>query len=151
MKLSRVFLPLVSLGLILAGCAGGPKPGGIVETVTNLRVDSAEGKTGMMTIEYTNENTIPLGFSGSTNKLYLNDRYVGRGESKTPFGLAPLKQGTQDVRIVFENSDVVRQLFSAGPHAVPTFRIESVLHQKVADDHVEIKISGEGSVTLESR
>ncbi len=142
---------LVLVSLVLAGCSG-VKLGGVTATVIDFRPTEASllESTGTLTIRYTNENISPLGFSGSSHKLYLNGRYVGKAVSDQPFGVPPLNTVTQDVTIHLENLALVRQLLAVRDSQTAAYRLESVLFQTIYEEKFEIKTRSEGSLDLRS-
>lgn len=103
---------------------------------------------GTLTLRFTNESIAPLGYSGSTHKLYLNGKYVGKGVSDQPFGIPPLNTVTQDVTINLENMALVRQLMSMRDSQTASYRLESVFFQTVYEDDYRIKVESNGSLDL---
>lgn len=150
MNIRRCCLCLFVLAsLILAGCSG-VKLGGVTATVVDFRPTQASllESTGTLTVRYTNENISPLGFSGSSHKLYLNGSYVGKAVSDRPFGVPPLNTVTQDVTLHLENLALVRQLLAVRDSQTAAYRLESVLFQTVYEEKFEIKTRSEGSLDL---
>jgi LEA14-like dessication related protein len=146
------FLILALLSLVLVGCSGPGLRGGINVTVVDFRPTEASllESRGMLTLRYTNETISPLGYSGSTHKLYLNGSYVGKAVSDRPFGVPPLNTATQEVTVQFENLALIRQLFSVRDSKSAAYRLESVLFQTVYEDDYQIKLRSEGSLDLRS-
>ena len=105
---------------------------------------------GTLTLRFTNESISPLGYSGSSHKLYLNGQYVGKGVSDRPFGIPPLNTVTQDITLHLENLALVRQLISVRDSQTAAYRLESVFFQTVYEDDYEIKVKSEGSLDLRS-
>lgn len=142
-----LFLALISL--FVAGCSS-PKLGGVSTSLIDFKPTDATllESTGTLTIRYTNENIAPLGFSGSSHRLYLNDRFVGKAVSSQPFGIPPLNTVTQDVTIHFENLSLVRQLLAMRETQTAAYRLESVLFQTVYEEDYEYKTRSEGALDL---
>jgi LEA14-like dessication related protein len=105
---------------------------------------------GTLTIRVMNESIAPLGYSGSSHKLYLNGHYVGKGVSDRPFGIPPLSTVTQDITINLENLALIRELVSVHDSKSASYRLESVFFQTVYEDDFEIKVNAEGSLDLHS-
>jgi LEA14-like dessication related protein len=105
---------------------------------------------GTLTLRVLNESIAPLGYSGSSHKLYLNGQYVGKGVSDRPFGIPPLSTVTQDVTINLENLALVRQLVSVRDSQSVSYRLESVLFQTVYEEDYQIKVQAQGSLDLRS-
>src|ERR1041384_4320791 len=115
MTMLRPGLVLLALAsLLFAGCASYAFKGGIGVSLVDFHPTDASllESRGTLTVRYTNETISPLGYSGSTHKLYLNGSYVGKAVSNTPFGIPPLNSVTQDVPVQFENLALVRQLLA---------------------------------------
>ncbi len=141
---------LALLSLVLAGCSGPGLRGGVNVSVVDFRPTEASllESRGMLTLRYTNETIAPLGYSGSTHKLYLNGSYVGKAVSDRPFGIPPLNTVTQDVTVQFENLALMRQLLSVHESKSATYRLETVLFQTVYEDKYQIKLHSEGALDL---
>lgn len=151
MKLPRFwFCAFALVSLLLAGCSGGFRPGGVTVAIVDFKPTEASllESSGILTLRYTNENVAPLGFSGSKHKLYLNGSYVGTAVSDQPFGVPPLNSVTQDVTVRFENLALIKQLMALGDSATASYRIESVLYQTVDEDKYDLKVLGQGSIDL---
>lgn len=150
MKLLRpCFLVLAAIVFTLTGCSGY-RPGGVSATVVDFRPTQATmlESTGTLTLRFSNETIAPLGFSGSTHKLYLNGVYVGKSVSSQPFGVPPLNTITHEVTVHLENLALVRQLAAVRETQTAAYRLESVLFQTVYEDRYEIKTRSEGSLDL---
>ena len=143
-------LILAVLSLVLAGCSGAALRGGLSVSLVDFRPTEAAllESRGTLTLRFTNETIAPLGYSGSTHKLYLNDRYVGKAVSDRPFGVPPLNTVTQDVTVQLENLALVRQLLSVRDSQSVSYRLESVVFQTVYEDDFQIKLRSEGSLDL---
>lgn len=148
----RCLVALILVSLFLAGCGGGYRPSGITTSVIDFRPTSATAleSSGTLTLRFTNESITPLGFSGSSHKLYLNGRYVGKAVSNQPFGVPPLNSITHEVTIHLENLALVRQLAAVGESQTAAYRLESALFQTVYEDEYELKTKSEGSLDLRS-
>ncbi len=101
-----------------------------------------------LVLRFANENVVPLGYSGSTHKLFLNGTYVGKAVNDQPIGLPPMNEATREVYLQFENPAFVRQLAAGGPVHQVNYRLETVLFQTAGDDKHEIKTHSEGSLEL---
>ena len=147
------FLLLTLVCVLLAGCTGGSAfRGGLGVSLVDFRPTEASllESRGTLTLRYTNETIAPLGYSGSSHKLYLNGSYVGKAVSNQPFGIPPLNTVTQDVSIQFENLALIRQLVSVRETQMVAYRLESVVYQTMDEDRFEIKVHAEGSLDLKS-
>ena len=146
------FIVIALLSLVLAGCSGPGLRGGTSISLVDFRPTEASllESRGTLTLRYTNETIAPLGYSGSSHKLYLNGSYVGKAVSDRPFGIPALNSVTQDVTVQFENLALVRQLISVRDAQSVAYRLESVLFQTVYEDNYQIKIRSEGSLDLRS-
>jgi LEA14-like dessication related protein len=144
-----IFLSVL-LVLILAGCSGQIFNGSLSVSVVDLKPTDASllESRAILTVRYTNESIAPLGYSGSSHKLYLNGHYVGKGVANTPFGVPPLNSVTQDIPVQFENMALVRQMLDVGKSQVISYTLESVLFQTIAEDKFEIKTRAQGSLDL---
>lgn len=152
MTFLRSCLPaLVSVSLFLAGCSG-PRPTSLSVTLVDFKPADASllESRGTLTLRYTSESIAPLGFSGSSHKLYLNGSYVGKAVNDRPFGVPPLSTVTHDVTVYLENLALVRQLISVRDTQTASYRLESVLFQTVYEEKFEIKSKSEGSLDLRS-
>ena len=142
------------VSLLLAGCSGAGSSfrGGLSVSLVDFRPTEASllESQGKLTLRFTNETIAPLGYSGSTHKLYLNGQYVGKAVSDQPFGVPPLSTVTQDVTMQFENLSLVRQLISVRDTQTASYRLESVLFQTVYEDKYQIKVTSNGSLDLRS-
>jgi len=149
-KLRPGFFLFALLTLIFAGCAGQIFHNSLSVSLVDLKPTDASllESRGTLTVRYTNESIAPLGYSGSTHKLYLNGRYVGKAVSNTPFGVPPLNSVTQDIPVQFENLALVRQLMEVRDSQVITYTLESVLFQTIDEDNFQIKVRAEGSLDL---
>jgi len=137
---------LLSLGLFLAGCATGAKPGGITVTAVSLQVSPTDLRVPLM-LHFANENVVPLGYSSSVHKLYLNGSFVGKAVNDQPIGLPPMNAANREVYLQLDNAALARQLAAGGSRPVH-YRIETVLHQTVDEDKLQIKTASEGSLEL---
>jgi LEA14-like dessication related protein len=143
-----VLIALVSF--LFAGCASSAFKGGIGVSLVDFRPTDASllESRGTLTVRYTNETIAPLGYSGSTHKVYLNGNYVGKAVSNVPFGIPPLNSITQEVPVQFENLALVRQILAVRDSRVLTYKLESVLFQTVDEDKFQIKLQAQGSLDL---
>jgi len=143
-------LILALFSLIVAGCSGpGLRNGTSVSLVDFHPTDASLLESrGTLTLRFTNETISPLGYSGSTHKLYLNGSYVGKAVNDHPFGIPPLNTVTQDVTVQFENLALVRQLLAVRDSQKVAYRMDSVLFQTVYEDNYTIKLHSEGSLDL---
>jgi LEA14-like dessication related protein len=151
-KLRPGILFFVLLGLILAGCSSQIFTGSLSVSLVDLKPTDASllESRGILTVRYTNESIAPLGYSGSSHKLYLNGQYVGKGVTDAPFGVPPLNSVTQDVPVQFENIALVRQLIEVRNSQTIRYTLESVLFQTINEDKYQIKTRAEGSLDLHS-
>lgn len=146
-------LILAASVLLFSGCSGPDFRGSMSVSLVDFRPTEAAllESRGTLTLRFTNESIAPLGYSGSSHKLYLNGKYVGKGVSDQPFGIPPLNTVTQDVTISLENIALVRQLVSVRDSQTASYRLESVFFQTVYEDDYRIKVESTGSLDLRSQ
>jgi LEA14-like dessication related protein len=146
-----LFAAFVSLALLFVGC-GGPRVSSITVTLADIRPVNASllESSAILTLRLTNESIGPLGFSGSSHKLYLNGSYIGRGVSNDAFGLPPLTTVTREVTVHLENLALLRQLLDVRDTQTASYRLDNVLFQTLYEEKVEQKSRSEGSIDLRS-
>jgi LEA14-like dessication related protein len=143
-------LILAAVTFLFAACSGPDFRGSMSVSLVDFRPTETAllESRGTLTLRFTNESIAPLGYSGSSHKLYLNGKYVGKGVSDQPFGIPPLNTITQDVTINLENLALVRQLMSMSDSHTASYRLESVFFQTVYEDDYRIKVQSNGSLDL---
>ena len=154
--MSRRFLyPMVCLfGLVsliaFSGCGSVGKLGGVTVSVLSIRPSSASSadSKAMMTLQFTNENVVPIGISRVRHKLYLNGTLVGDIRNEQAVGIPPLKTTTQEIALPFEKPEVLSSLRALAQQPQASYRIESVLYVEAGEDTMEIKTQHQGSVDL---
>lgn len=141
----------VSLALFFVGCSG-PRVSGITVTLADIRPVNATllESSAILTLRYTSDSIAPLGFSGSSHKLYLNGSYVGRAVSNEAFGLPPLTTITREVTVHLENLALLRQLLTVRDTQTASYRLDNILFQTLYDEKTEQKSRSEGSIDLRS-
>jgi len=148
------FVVFALASLLLAGCSSNSAAlrTGLSVSIVDFRPTEASllESRGKLTLRFTNETITPLGYSGSTHRLYLNGQYVGKAVSDQPFGVPPLNTVTQDVTVQLENLALVRQLVSVRDTQTAAYKLESVLFQTIYEDKFQIKVSSQGSLDLRS-
>ncbi|MEO6004899.1 MAG: LEA type 2 family protein [Opitutus sp.] len=146
------FLLVAFVAFLIAGCAGNAFHGGLSVSLVDFRPTEASllESRGTLTLRYTNDTIAPLGYSGSSHKLFLNGSYVGKAVSNQPFGIPPLNTVTQDVSVQFENLALIRQLVAVHQSQSVAYRLESVIFQTLDEDKFEIKLRSEGSLDLKA-
>ncbi len=152
MNTLRRCLPLFVLPfLFFAGCST-PRPSEIIVTLVDIRPTSATvlESTAVLTLRLTSENIAPLGFSGSSHKLYLNGDFVGRAVSDEPFGIPPLNSVTREVTVHIENLSLLRQLIAVRNTQTASYRLDNVLYQTIYEEKSEMKSRSQGSIDLRS-
>ena len=146
------FLPFCVGLLILCGCATDLHLSGISVTATDFRPISATllETRAALTLRYSNENVVPIAFSGSTHKLYLNGTYVGKSVSKEAIGLPSLNTATQTVTVFLENLAMIQKAQSLAQKetSVFSYRLESVLFVEAGEAHDSVKIVSNGQLDL---
>jgi LEA14-like dessication related protein len=147
---SPLALLVLGLSVFFGGCNSVDKSGGISVSVVDLKpLDASLLETQvLMTLRYTSESLNPVGFSGSTHKLYFNGAYIGRAVSHAPLGLPPLSTTTRDVTLMIENSALVKQVLAMQGQAVANYRLESVLFLTSGDTDLKVKTDSEGTLDL---
>ena len=152
MNTLRRCLPLLVLPfLFFAGCST-PRPSEIIVTLVDIRPTSATvlESTVVLTLRLTSENIAPLGFSGSSHKLYLNGDFVGRAVSNEPFGIPPLNSVTREVTVHIENLSLLRQLIAVRNTQTASYRLDNILYQTIYEEKSEMKSRSQGSIDLRS-
>lgn len=138
--------------LLLCGCTTDLRLSGISVTAIDFRPTSATllETQAILTLRYTNENIVPIAFSGSTHKLYLNGTYVGKSVSKEPFGVPSLNTGTQTVTVYLENLAMIQkaQAFAQNETASFNYRMESVLFVEAGEARDSVKVVSTGRLDL---
>jgi len=136
--------------LLLAGCSTDLHLGGISITVTDFKPISATllETQAALTLRYSNENVVPIAFSGGTHKLYLNGTYVGKSVSKEPLGLPSLNTATQTVTVYLENLAIIQKAQSMGQNSTISYRLESVLHVEAGEAYDTLKVVSSGQLDL---
>ena len=140
-----------TLALFLTGCSSGPNLNGAmsVSFVDFKPTESSQLESrGTLTLRFTNESVSPLGYSGSSHKLYLNGKYVGQAVSNQPFGLPPLSSTTQEVILNVENRPLARQIVLDQNANTASYRVESTFFQTVFEDNIKIRVVSEGTLDL---
>lgn len=153
--LRRRFYPLFCLlGLVslavLTGCGSSMKLGGVTASVLSIRAVSP-GKPDakvLMTLRFTNENVVPIGFSRARHKLYLNDRLIADFRNEQPVGIPPLSTANQEIVLPLEKADGMATLREIAKHSQASYRIESTLYVEAGEDTMEIRAKHQGSVDL---
>ena len=140
---------LVSL-IAFSGCGSVGKLGGVTVSVLSIRPSSASSadSKAMMTLQFTNENVVPIGISRVRHKLYLNGTLVGDIRNEQAVGIPPLKTTTQEIALPFEKPEVLSSLRALAQQPQASYRIESVLYVEAGEDTMEIKTQHQGSVDL---
>lgn len=145
-------LPFCLGVLLFGGCSTNLHLSGISITATDFRPTNATllETQAALTLRYTNENVVPIAFSGSTHKLYLNDTYVGKSVSKEAVGLPSLNTATQTVTVFLENLAMIQKVQSLAQSQTSTFgyRLESVLFVEAGEAHDTVKIVSTGQLDL---
>ena len=146
-----LFAAFAALAMFFAGC-NTPRVSSIEVTLTDIRPANATllESSAILTLRLTNDSIAPLGFSGSSHKLYLNGSYVGRAVSNEAFGLPPLTTVEREVTVHLENLALLRQLLTVRDTQTVAYRLDNVLHQTVYEEKTEQKSRSEGSIDLRS-
>ena len=103
---------------------------------------------GTLTLRFTNESISPLGYSGSSHKLYLNGKYIGQAVSNEPFGLPALHSTTQQMILNVENRPLAREIVFDQNADTASYRVESTFFQTVFEDKLKIRVASEGTLDL---
>lgn len=135
---------LLLSGLLLTGCQTRPPMGEITSVVDAIKLTSANGDRGIVTLRYANENIVPVSFASSTHVLSLNGNKVAEINDPKPLGLAQLTSTTRDFPVDFTNPTLMREL----DHAVAGYRLDSVLLTQSLDKKEKIKGNTSGHVTI---
>lgn len=141
---------LVSL-IVFSGCGSVGKLGGVTVSVLSIRpspsASSADSKA-MMTLQFTNENVVPIGISRVRHKLYLNGTLASDIRNEQAVGIPPLKTATQQLPLPLDKPDLLSTLRTLAQQPQASYRIESILYVEAGEDTMEIKTQHQGSVDL---
>lgn len=149
------FLRLLSVltllcGLLGAGCQTRYTVGEVSVSLVDLKPIGATvlESRAVMTVRYFNENVVPIAFSETSHKLYLNGSYVGKAVSNQSVGLPPASTITQEVVVFFENTQLLKQLISVGRDQNVSYLLKSTLTYKHGDDIERIPAEAKGTIDL---
>ncbi|MCC6415293.1 MAG: LEA type 2 family protein [Opitutaceae bacterium] len=146
------FLSVFTLlcGLLASGCQTRYSIGEISVAVVDLKPagGSMLESRAVMTVRYFNENVVPIAFTSTTHKLYLNGTYVGKAVSNQAVGLPPASTTTQDVVVFFENTRLLTQLLDAGRSQSATYKLVSTLTYQKGDDTERVPAEATGTIDL---
>ncbi|MCF3651146.1 LEA type 2 family protein [Synoicihabitans lomoniglobus] len=151
--LRRLFLPVVLIATLLAGCSGMPKDlAGLVVQLDGIRsIRSQAGLTEMVvTVRCYNETLRPIGVRGLQLELSLNGVEVGRAVSAKPLGTQSLSSNTQDVTFVLENQRVVDRVVAAVRSGSLTYDLKSRVIVMAADNEMKSTSKASGTVDVSS-
>lgn len=141
---------LVSL-IALSGCGSVGKLGGVTVSVLSIRPSASSSEANpnaTMTLEFTNENVVPIGISRVRHKLYLNGTLASDIRNEQAVGIPPLKTATQQLPLPLDKPDLLSTLRTLAQQPQASYRIESVLYVEAGEDTMEIKTEHQGSVDL---
>ncbi len=143
------FLALL-FSLLLAGCQSPSSVGEIAVTVVDIKPTGSSlfESRAIMTLRFINENIMPVAFSNSTHKLYLNGTYVGNAVNNQPVGLAPTSTQTLEVALFLENLKLINQLSRLSQSNEVSYRLTSTLSYQAGDEKDKIKADTSGSIDL---
>jgi LEA14-like dessication related protein len=146
------FLSVLALlcGLLASGCQTRYSVGEISVSVVDLRPAGSTllESRAVMTVRYFNENVVPVAFSDTSHKLYLNGSYVGKAVSNQAVGLPPASTVTQEVVVFLENVPLVNQLARMGQDRSVSYKLVSVLTYRKGDDTERIPAEASGTIDL---
>jgi LEA14-like dessication related protein len=151
MKHFPLRLLAIALGLVwLTSCRSHIKLGGVVVSIVELKpVATAAALTqATLTLQYTNENVVPIGTTSSTHKLSLNGVYVGKAVSNDPVGLPPRQRAKQDVTVRFEHPEQIQALLKTTDPKNTTYRLETDIVVMDGEDRNDLYSTHEGTVDL---
>lgn len=138
--------------LFLTGCSTDLHLSGVSITITDFRPTSATllETQAALTLRYTNENVMPIAFSGATHKLYLNGTYVGKAVTKDAVGVPSLGSATQTVTVFLENLAMLQKVQSMAQSSsqVLSYKLESVLFVEAGEAHDTLKVTSNGQIDL---
>jgi LEA14-like dessication related protein len=149
-RLLSVFALLCSL--FVSGCQTRFSIGEISVAVVDLRPAGASmmESRAVMTVRYFNENVIPIAFTSTSHKLYLNGTYVGKAVSNDALGLPPASTATQDVVVFFENTQLLNQLAQVGRSGNVSYKLVSTLIYQKGDETERVPAETSGTIDLSS-
>lgn len=150
LRLLSVFALLC--GLFVSGCQTRFSIGEISVAVVDLRPAGASmmESRAVMTVRYFNENVIPIAFTSTSHKLYLNGTYVGKAVSNDALGLPPASTATQDVVVFFENTQLLNQLAQVGRSGNVSYKLVSTLIYQKGDETERVPAETSGTIDLSS-
>jgi LEA14-like dessication related protein len=150
LRLLSVFA--VFCGLFTSGCQTRYSIGEISVAVVDLRPagSSMMESRAVMTVRYFNENVVPIAFTSTAHKLYLNGTFVGKAVSNDAVGLPPASTITQEVVVFFENTQLLNQLAKVGRSGSVTYKLVSTLTYQKGDETERVPAEATGTIDLSS-
>lgn len=135
---------------LTSGCTTGPALKGLSATLVDIKpqsITAAESRF-TLTLNYLNENVVPVGLSGASHKLYLNGTYVGEAVSNQPIGLPALNSAKQDATLVVKNDALAGKVKEIVASRRLDYRIESELKVLAGEEKLTVKSEKSGAINL---
>ncbi len=153
MKFLRL-LPLLCASLLfLPGCQNtSAKLGEITVTVVDIRPAGGTifESQAVLTLRFINENVMPFGINGTTHKLYLNGKYVGKAVNDQAFGIPPLNTATREVTLMLENTALLRQVLALRGETEIAYRLETIILKREGDLTLKLPTRTEDRLDLKT-
>lgn len=131
-------LLLSALLFLVAGCVSNAKLGGLSVKIIEAKALS-DGRTEL-TLEYYNDNLLPVGISTSQHTLTLDGRKQDRISIKEPVGLPRLATGRQTTTVSLTPAPVAGTTLS--------YRLESALSIDAGDQELRSNTQSSGTVEV---
>jgi len=140
-------------GLAFSGCQTRYKISGIAIAVTDVQPTAASSATGnhrraVMTLRFFNDNIMPVAFSETTHKLYLEGNYVGLATNRQAVGIPPAGNVDREVFIEIEKPQVLSQLAAQGYTGPVNYRLVSTVRYRRGNETEHIPVQSRGQVDL---
>lgn len=153
MKYLRL-LPLLCASLLfLPACQNvAARLGEVTVTVVDIRPAGGTvfESQAVLTLRFINENVTPFGITGTTHKLYLNGKYVGKAVNDQAFGIPPLNTTTREVTLMLENTALLRQLLALRGETEVSYRLDTVILLRDGDMTVKLPTRTEDRLDLQA-
>ncbi len=129
------------LVLLLGGCASNAKLGGLTARLVNVVPTGAT--SAKVTLEYSNDNLLPVGVSRSQHDITLNGVALKRVSIDTPVGVPRLAKADQVITVELPSATL-----SALDDGSLSYQIQSLLFIDAGEDVVRSKSTASGIVPV---
>jgi hypothetical protein len=127
----------------LGGCATGTKLGGL--TVKLIEIRPLPGAQAELTLEYYNDNLLPVGVSRSQNRITLNGEKLQRLAITKPVGVPRLATARQVTTVTLENPAIIELLRSSD---AVTYTLESAMEIDAGSQDLVSKSNASGTAQV---